>query len=791
MLIRWLDRNRLSDARRYATALLLLTSYLATACGGAIVTQNVSRGTPREREERVANPYQATATPRDNGIEVEVAPAKCLKVTETPITTETATKSRPSYGAPIGFFAAAAGLGTLGGVGLASANDKPETCPTGDPDCTTQSKAKSASIGALVLAGAFAIAGTYFVAKAKGSEKTNSESTLERTQSAPYPCSKRSDIPVELRVGGRSFRALTDDGGHALLTFPTDRSWNGATSGVLWVDGHQVSTVPLAAGNGTPAEATLRPGPVAMIGSPYVAGSTLDGGTPILVDSQGDWYEARALGLDAGRVRVHYWGWESSWDETVASDRVRTLGPGEHVTHAPARTTADAVFGSADATPFALEGRVYAIPASTSRLPDFAGLSPIGKVYASRLDIPQRSFLEGFPGVTDRFEWFALDYRGSFGIRRGGDYRFRLTSDDGSRLLVDGRPVIDNDGLHATRALEGRVALSPGMHDIEVQYFQGPRTQVALVLELAGEGEGYRAFDTTRYSPTQVARDDAGNLHVTLAEGILFDTDAYVLKPEAQRVLDALKSSLLDRQEYASLRVEGHTDDRGTDRHNLELSDRRAKAVADWLKTHGVAPMKITTQGFGKSRPAVPNESDQSRARNRRVELVVGRGGASHASGSGAGFLGSVSGAAADDQGSIMGQVGDSQVDYPAGTSILPKMIGDYRLLKSEGIRGDKGFGVIGIYKRPNGSPGVLFVLGLTSALPDSDKLTDQIAGFPALVPEGSVAVAGLPTNSYVIGAVDESNSGRLFLHRASLSTIASRASALKKSLFGANANAR
>ncbi len=72
----------------------------------------------------------------------------------------------------------------------------------------------------------------------------------------------------------------------------------------------------------------------------------------------------------------------------------------------------------------------------------------MGTIYTTSLNVPPQDFEQGFPGVTNRFEWFAIDYSGRFWIENPGLYRFELTSDDGSKLYVDDRPVVDDDGAH-------------------------------------------------------------------------------------------------------------------------------------------------------------------------------------------------------------------------------------------------------------------------------------------------------------------------------------------------------
>jgi hypothetical protein len=147
------------------------------------------------------------------------------------------------------------------------------------------------------------------------------------------------------------------------------------------------------------------------------------------------------------------------------------------------------VFGTSTVQSSALRGELYYLPETAANLPDFASLTSVGAVYAKVLDIPPRSFESGFPGVTDRFEWFAIRYTGTFNVETEGDYGFRLLSDDGSRLLIDGNLIIDNDGIHPPRSASGNVHLAPGRHQIEVDYFQGPRYEIALQLFWTPPGE--------------------------------------------------------------------------------------------------------------------------------------------------------------------------------------------------------------------------------------------------------------------------------------------------------------
>jgi outer membrane protein OmpA-like peptidoglycan-associated protein len=72
------------------------------------------------------------------------------------------------------------------------------------------------------------------------------------------------------------------------------------------------------------------------------------------------------------------------------------------------------------------------------------------------------------------------------------------------------------------------------------------------------------------------------------------------------------------------VRVEGHTDDRGAARHNLDLSRRRAESVrAHLVERHGIDASRLSAEGYGESRPLARGKSAKARAKNRRVELVI------------------------------------------------------------------------------------------------------------------------------------------------------------------------
>jgi hypothetical protein len=136
-------------------------------------------------------------------------------------------------------------------------------------------------------------------------------------------------------------------------------------------------------------------------------------------------------------------------------------------------------------------GCVYDVPPDTKRLPDFAVFVPVEMLCTDRLAVSLRRGSPGFPGVTSRYESFGVDFHGDFVVGQPGAFAFRLASDDGAKLYIDDALVLNNDGLHDVRAVEGTVALGAGQHHIRVPYWNGPGP-MALTLEVARAGEPYR-----------------------------------------------------------------------------------------------------------------------------------------------------------------------------------------------------------------------------------------------------------------------------------------------------------
>ena len=109
---------------------------------------------------------------------------------------------------------------------------------------------------------------------------------------------------------------------------------------------------------------------------------------------------------------------------------------------------------------------------------------------------------------------------------------------------------------------------------------------------------------------------------VIVLQGTQFAFDSAELTPEARGILDE-NAAVMERESDVKVRIEGHTDSIGPEAYNQGLAERRAKAVEDFLISKGVSADRLEIMGYGPSSPIAPNNTEEGRAMNRRVELKV------------------------------------------------------------------------------------------------------------------------------------------------------------------------
>jgi outer membrane protein OmpA-like peptidoglycan-associated protein len=109
---------------------------------------------------------------------------------------------------------------------------------------------------------------------------------------------------------------------------------------------------------------------------------------------------------------------------------------------------------------------------------------------------------------------------------------------------------------------------------------------------------------------------------VEFNEKVLFGFDQYVLNGSAENNLDKL-GNILKEYPDTDIEIQGHTDSKGTESYNQNLSEKRAGAVATYLRGRGINSSRIAIKGYGETAPVASNDSDAGRAQNRRVNFLI------------------------------------------------------------------------------------------------------------------------------------------------------------------------
>ncbi len=156
-----------------------------------------------------------------------------------------------------------------------------------------------------------------------------------------------------------------------------------------------------------------------------------------------------------------------------------------------------------------------------------------------------------------------------------------------------------------------------------------PAGELWLNIGVSNDGEMYTAEIIEKAAMAQEIQLNAGELARALNEtgsvalhNILFDTGKATLTPGSSAAL-AVVGELLKNDQALRLEIQGHTDNVGVKAANMTLSQARAAAVRDYLiKTFGIMPERLTSAGYGDTKPVAENATDDGRAKNRRVELV-------------------------------------------------------------------------------------------------------------------------------------------------------------------------
>lgn len=148
---------------------------------------------------------------------------------------------------------------------------------------------------------------------------------------------------------------------------------------------------------------------------------------------------------------------------------------------------------------------------------------------------------------------------------------------------------------------------------------------VGIQRGVAGAGRGVVATvqETRRAMQALGARETGLEVVVELPADVLFDFDKAEIRADAAGALGQL-ATVLRGFPNGTARLEGHTDAKGDDAYNQRLSERRAAAVKTWLvEREGFDAARLTTRGWGESKPVASNDDDAGRQKNRRVSVII------------------------------------------------------------------------------------------------------------------------------------------------------------------------
>lgn len=213
------------------------------------------------------------------------------------------------------------------------------------------------------------------------------------------------------------------------------------------------------------------------------------------------------------------------------------------------------------------------------------------------------------------------------GIADDEDACMNVPEDVDGYMDDDGCPDPDNDG-------DGILDMNDNCPD-KAEDFDGYEDQdgcpdndndedgIADTLdECPNEAEDYDGDEDDDGCPEERKRVEVKEDKIELGEKVHFAYDKAKIQQKSYPLLNEVAEVLKSNQNI-QVRIEGHTDSQGGEEYNLDLSDRRAQSVVDYLVDQGVSRSRMTAKGFGESRPIESNATEAGRAANRRVEIHI------------------------------------------------------------------------------------------------------------------------------------------------------------------------
>ncbi|MCB9679694.1 MAG: OmpA family protein [Alphaproteobacteria bacterium] len=188
----------------------------------------------------------------------------------------------------------------------------------------------------------------------------------------------------------------------------------------------------------------------------------------------------------------------------------------------------------------------------------------------------------------------------------------RITDEDGADIPGASWSIEGGDEAHGAGA---SIVVPTGDHTVRAE---------AVGYRIARQPVSIEAGDQAQLGFVLAkARAELKNERIEIKDSIYFETAKAIIKAESHDLLDEVAEVLEAHPELLRIRIEGHTDSRGSASYNLKLSDDRAAAVRDYLVGKGVQADRLDSVGFGEGKPLMLGETEEAWANNRRVDFFV------------------------------------------------------------------------------------------------------------------------------------------------------------------------
>lgn len=254
-------------------------------------------------------------------------------------------------------------------------------------------------------------------------------------------------------------------------------------------------------------------------------------------------------------------------------------------------------------------GKVYKLPADSLQKgfrPYINQLDPYATIEWSELNFPSRSSDDFYPGI-DLKSSYGIDFHSQMTIAKSGLYLFGLKSDDGSRLWIDNKLVLNNDVKSKDRLghmelCADSVALLPGTYDLRIWYCQAYPTAMGIQFR----AKMMRELDSVAQEPPLLLtfKFASGKWDISTIDSTQFMNSLLGLK----------------NIEQVQIAVKGYADHIGSAISNHELSLKRATEARDFIRRH-FALQKVSIEAIGEVQPDVSSDLSE----NRKVEIRIER----------------------------------------------------------------------------------------------------------------------------------------------------------------------